>query len=178
MIEKLMRNGSSEVEMNVVCSDFSLLENINGMLSHNGIIGVRDGEGKIHYIIDGRHDRQNASHTVTSIVQSPKGSAREDYYDICAKSVFIQFRMNFAHIGTIILYDSIKRTIFHGEEIPVNMKLVYLEASERLPLTFTQVERDVRYAIKSSDLSSSGTRSAYRTLVTAIRRRINTGGEE
>ncbi len=45
MIEKLLREGSSEVEMNVVCSDFSLLENINGMLSHNGVIGVRDGVG-------------------------------------------------------------------------------------------------------------------------------------
>ena len=178
MIEKLLRNGSSEVEMNIVCTDFSLLENINGMLSHNGVIGVRDGEGKIHYIIDGRGDRQRASHTVTSLMPSPGRTQHEDFYDICAKSVFHQFNLNFALIGTIILYDSIRRTIFNGDEIPINMKTVYLQASEHLPLTFTQVERDVRYAIKKSELSGCGSRSAYRTLVAAIRRRINSGGEE
>jgi len=178
MLEKLMRDGSSEVEMNVVCSDFSLLENINGMLSQNGVIGVRDGEGKIHYIIDGRRDRQGATHTVTSLIQAPSGSEHEDYYDVCAKSVFLQYRMNFALVGTVILYDSIKRSIFHGREIPINMKEVYLDASDHLPLTFTQVERDVRYAIKRSDLAGNGTRNAYRTLVVAIRRRINSGGAE
>ncbi len=178
MMEKLMRNGSSEVEMNIVCSDFSLLENINGMLSHNGVIGVRDGEGKIHYIIDGRRDRQGASHTVTSLVPSPGRADHEDYYDVCAKSVFLQFGMNFALIGTVILYDSIKRTIFDGETIPINMKSVYIDAADRLPLTFTQIERDVRYALKQSGLSECGSRSAYRTLVTAVRRRINSGGEE
>ena len=178
MIEKLMRNNSSEVEMNVVCSDFSLLENINGMLSHNGVIGVRDGEGKIHYIIDGRRDRMSASHTVTSLVPSPGVADHEDYYDVCAKSVFLQFGMDFSLIGTIILYDSIKKILYSEDAIPINMKTIYLEASERLPLTFTQVERDVRYALKRSGLASSGSRYAYRTLVAAIRRRINSGGEE
>ena len=108
MIEKLLREGSSEVEMNVVCSDFSLLENINGMLSHNGVIGVRDGVGKMHYIVDGRRDRLSASHTVTALIQSPNGSQHEEYYDVCAKSVFLEYGMNFAHTGTIVLYDSIK----------------------------------------------------------------------
>ena len=178
MIEKLMRNGSSEVEMNIVCSDFSLLENINGMLSHNGVIGVRDGEGKMHYLVDGRHDRLGASDTVTSLVQSPGKSQREDFYDVCAKTVFHQYKMKFSLVGTVIVYDSIKRVIFSGEEIPMSMKEVYLEASERLPLTFTQVERDVRYAIKRSELSEVGSRTAYRTLTSAIRRRINSGGEE
>lgn len=178
MIEKLLREGSSEVEMNVVCSDFSLLENINGMLSHNGVIGVRDGKGKIHYIIDGRRDRLGATHTVTTLIQSPDGSQREEYYDVCAKSVFLQYGMNFAHTGTIILYDSIKKTIYQEKEIPINMKTVYMEASTRMLLTFEQIERDVRYAIKSSSLAELGSKGAYRALVSAIKRRIISGGEK
>ncbi|MBR5358522.1 MAG: hypothetical protein IK128_04840 [Clostridiales bacterium] len=178
MIEKLLRDGSNEVEMNVVCSDFSLLENINGMLSHNGVIGVRDGVGKIHYIVDGRRDRLGATHTVTTLIQSPGGSQREEYYDVCAKSVFLQYGMNFAHTGTVILYDSIKKTIYQGEEVPINMKTVYMDAASRTLLTFDQIERDVRYAIKRSALSGGGSKSAYRTLVAAIKRRIISGGEK
>lgn len=178
MIEKLLREGSSEVEMNVVCSDFSLLENINGMLSHNGVIGVRDGVGKMHYIVDGRRDRLSASHTVTALIQSPNGSQHEEYYDVCAKSVFLEYGMNFAHTGTIVLYDSIKKTIYQDKEIPINMKTVYIEASTRMLLTFEQIERDVRYAIKQSSLASLGSKGAYRTLISAIKRRIISGGEK
>ena len=86
--------------------------------------------------------------------------------------------MNFAHTGTIVLYDSIKKTIYQEKEIPINMKTVYMEASTRMLLTFEQIERDVRYAIKQSSLASLGSKGAYRTLVSAIKRRIISGGEK
>jgi hypothetical protein len=45
-------------------------------------------------------------------------------------------------------------------------------------LTFEQIERDVGYAIKQSSLASLGSKGAYRTLVSAIKRRIISGGEK
>ncbi len=87
----LMNRVNTQIEMNIVCSDYSLLENINGYLCKNGIIGIRDGDGVLHYIVDGRHDRLSASRKVSTIVaeQSLPDDRNDDYYDSCAKAVFI-----------------------------------------------------------------------------------------
>ena len=56
------------IEMAVVCSDLSLLENINALLKENGVIGIKSDDGVIHYIIDGRQSRSEASATVLSLI--------------------------------------------------------------------------------------------------------------
>ena len=50
-----------KVEMSVVCSDLSLLENINSLLNDNGFISVEDEQGIMHYIVDGRHNRDEVA---------------------------------------------------------------------------------------------------------------------
>ena len=181
MIDKnLLRCGKSEIEMNIVCTDYSLLENINGYLRKSGIIGIRDGEGTLHYIIDGRNDRLHATDTVSSIVTGTnrRGDHNEDYYDACAKSIFREYNLDLKHIGAVIIYDSIKKIIYEGTEIPTNMKRVYVEAAKRYSMSFCQIERDVRYSLKRSALAEVGSRNAMRTLVIGVRRRISSGGEK
>ena len=61
-----------KVEMSVVCSDLSLLENINSLLNDSGFISVEDEQGIMHYIVDGRHNRQEAAGKVTSLSPGKK----------------------------------------------------------------------------------------------------------
>ena len=65
-----MENGvmnKGPVEMSVVCSDLSLLESINSLLKHNGVITVEDEYGALHYIVDGRNNRRSVAGKVTAI---------------------------------------------------------------------------------------------------------------
>ena len=80
------------VEMAVVCSDLSLLENINALLGDRGVIGIRGEDGIVHYIIDGRQNRGRASAAVTALVSGKaKGDVDEEFFDMCIKSVFKEF---------------------------------------------------------------------------------------
>ena len=59
MENRVIKNGT--VEMNVVCSDLSLLENINSLLREKGVISVEDESGVLHYIVDARYNRKEAA---------------------------------------------------------------------------------------------------------------------
>ena len=175
----LMGRVNTQIEMNIVCSDYSLLENINGYLCKNGIIGIRDGDGALHYIVDGRHDRLSASRKVSTIVaeQSLPDDRNDDYYDSCAKAVFREHGLDFKHIGSVMIYDAIKHLIYTGADVPINMKTVYIESAGKYMMNFSQVERDVRYSLKRSNLGESGSRNAMRTLMAGISARVNSGND-
>ncbi|MBQ2155385.1 MAG: hypothetical protein II438_03060, partial [Clostridiales bacterium] len=61
-----------KVEMSVVCSDLSLLENINSLLNDSGFISVEDEQGITHYIVDGRSNRDEVAGRVTSLTPGRK----------------------------------------------------------------------------------------------------------
>ena len=64
------------VEMSVVCSDLSLLDNINMLLSQKGVISVEDEDGVLHYIVDGRSNRREVAGKISSITSGdPSGSS-------------------------------------------------------------------------------------------------------
>ncbi|MCR4688119.1 MAG: hypothetical protein K5745_01060 [Saccharofermentans sp.] len=174
MINKIMTGSSNGIEMNIVCSDYSLLENINGLLSKSGVIGVRDSSGQLHYIVDGRKDRLKASKLTRDIVSEI--NSREDesdaYYDTCAKNVFHSYGLDLSKIGAVVLYEEIRRIIYSGNDIPPNMKAIYIEATKRYSMTYSQIERDVRYALRQSRLAGFKSRHATRLLINAVKMQI------
>ena len=95
-----------KVEMSVVCSDLSLLENINSLLNDNGFISVEDEQGIMHYIVDGRHNRDEVAGRVTSLSPGRKNKQgkEEAYIDTCVKSVLHEYGFDMSLIGTVLLY--------------------------------------------------------------------------
>ena len=166
------------IEMAVVCSDLSLLENINALLKDNGVIGIKSDDGVMHYIVDGRQNRNNASEAVSALVsKNASGGVDEGFFDACVKSVFKEFGLNMSLIGTAVLMDSVKTIYISGAKLPVSLKTVYLAAANSYKMTFSQIERDVRYAIRSSSLADMRTRCALQTLITRVGKRIKFGLE-
>lgn len=164
--------------MAVVCSDLSLLENINSLLGSTGVIGIRGEDGVVHYIIDGRQNRQRASAAVTALVNGKNSSrVNEEFFDTCIKSVFKEFGLNMSLIGTVILFDAVKTIFLSGSKVPMNMKTIYVSAAKSYKMTFTQVERDVRYAVKNSAFAGMRSRSILQSLVTRTGRRLKFGAE-
>ncbi|MBE7070088.1 MAG: hypothetical protein E7386_06270 [Ruminococcaceae bacterium] len=178
-MEEVMRDYGGGIEMAVVCSDLSLLENINALLGDRGVIGIRDEDGVVHYIIDGRQNRGRASAAVTELVSGKaKGNVDEEFLDTCIKSVFREFGLDMSLIGSIILFDAVKALFLSGAKMPVNMKSIYLSAGKSYKMTFSQIERDVRYAVRNSAFSGMRSRNVLQSLVTRTGRRLKFGASE
>ena len=178
-MEEVMRDYGGGIEMAVVCSDLSLLENINALLGDRGVIGIRDEDGVVHYIIDGRQNRGRASAAVTELVSGKaKGNGDDEFLDTCIKSVFREFGLDMSLIGSIILFDAVKALFLSGAKMPVNMKSIYLSAGKSYKMTFSQIERDVRYAVRNSAFSGMRSRNVLRSLVTRTGRRLKFGASE
>ena len=163
-----------KVEMSVVCSDLSLLENINSLLNDSGFISVEDEQGITHYIVDGRSNRDEVAGRVTSLTPGRKNKQgkEEAYIDMCDKSVLREYGFDMSHIGTVLLYRVLFDSYINGIPLPPTMKAIYCETGKEYGLSIEQCERDVRYSISKSALKDMRSRSALRCMGTRIERRL------
>ena len=166
------KNGA--VEMAVVCSDLSLLENINSLLKQKGVITVEDEYGNLHYIVDGRNDRKAVANRVISIDPTEKEkNAKEDaYIELCIKTVLREYGFDMALIGTVLIHDSLYLAIKKNMPLPATMKGMYCETGKEYGLSYEQSERDVRYAITKSSLKHMRSRAVMRCIQSRIERRL------
>lgn len=166
--------GRGSVEMSVVCSDLSLLDSINELLRERGVISVEDESGILHYIVDGRNNRNGIAGKVTSI--DPNESAEQQkewaYLETCVRSVLREYGFDMSLIGTVIIYNSIFLSYKKFTPLPLTMKGLYCEMGRELGLSYEQSERDVRYAINRSSLKNMRSRAAIRCIQSRIERRL------
>lgn len=174
MENRVLKRGS--VEMSVVCSDLSLLDNINTLLKDNGVISVEDDYGVLHYIVDGRDNRKEAAGKVTSISSNDGDDAdraKEDsFLEACVKTVMREYGFDTTLIGTTMIFNSLFYSLRRNVPLPNTMKCLYIEYGSSLGLTISQAERDVRYAITKSSLKKMKSRAAIRCIESRIKRRL------
>lgn len=159
------------VEMAVVCSDLSLLENINDLLRQNGVISIEDEDGILHYIVDGRNNRRAVAGKISAIssVDGTDEQAREDaFLDLCIKNVLREYGFDLSLIGTVIIYRSISACYRRGIPMPPTMKDLYCEIGKDYGLSLEQCERDIRYAISKSGLKNMRSRAVLRCIHSRI----------
>ena len=163
-----------KVEMSVVCSDLSLLENINSLLSDNGFISFEDEQGVLHYIVDGRNNRSEIAGKVTTLGSGKKNGQgkAEAYIDMCVKSVLREYGFDMSLIGTMILYRVLFEACVKATPLPTTMKSIYCDIGKDYELSIEQCERNVRYAISKSCLKDMRSRSALRCIEGRIERRL------
>ena len=168
---KMLEDIGENTGIYVVCNDKSLLENINGLLSRNGMLCVRDNSGRVSYLVDGRHDKATAMMTVSGLMSDHLlgiGEGRDVYYDMCAKSVFMECGVDMSHTGTAVIYIAVKDMVLGGMKAYRTAKNMYLEFADRLHMSFDQVSRDVRYAVNASTLKKYRTLTVVAHLATMI----------
>jgi hypothetical protein len=171
--ERLMEHRGL-VEMSVVCSDLSLLENINSLLKQKGVITVEDEYGTLHYIVDGRNNRQSVAGRVTAINPADTaGNAKEEaFLELCIKTVLREYGFDMSLIGTVLIFNSIFMSFKRCMPLPATMKGLYCETGKEFGLSYEQSERDVRYAITKSSLKNMRSRAALRCIQSKIERRL------
>ena len=162
------------VEMSVVCSDLSLLENINDLLRQKGIISVEDEYGVLHYIVDGRSNRKNVAGKITALSSSddPEWLREAAYLELCIKTVLREYGFDLSLTGTELIYRALSSAFKKGQPLPPSMKAMYYETGLEHGLSYEQSERDVRYAITKSSLKNMRSRAAMRCIYGRVERRM------
>ena len=171
MENRVLNQGT--VEMSVVCSDLSLLENINSLLRQKGVIAVEDDAGVLHYIVDGRSDRGSVAGRVTAInpAKTAEYEKREAYLDLCIKTVLREYGFDLALMGTMLIYKSVYISIKRCMPMLTTMKGLYVETGKEMGLSVEQAERNVRYAITKSSLKNMRSRAVLRCILARVERR-------
>lgn len=172
MENRVVKQGA--VEMSVVCSDLSLLENINTLLGQKGVIAVEDNEGVLHYIVDGRSNREAVARRVTAInpAKTAEQEKQEAYLDLCIKTVLREYGFDLSLMGTVLIYKAVYISIKGSMPILTSMKSIYVETGKEMGLSVEQSERNVRYAITKSSLKNMKSRAVVRSIQARVERRF------
>ncbi|MBO4688402.1 MAG: hypothetical protein J5636_07795 [Clostridiales bacterium] len=140
----------------IVCDDQAILRCVNAMLLSSGMVGLSDKEGRMHYMIDGRR----GGNYVLSQIRRRALALRErpvkyDRYEEAflthaIDTVIEEFGLPPTLIGTQI----VRELLFHLYRDPGLMKCasksLYPLARSEFHMEPSQIERNVRYAIKKS----------------------------
>jgi len=139
----------------VVCSDDFLLSKINGMLRSKGVIGIADAEGKFHYFVDGRKNFGRTIARIDQIVSDTTAVIRSEIecnYSVSEviRDVLIFYDFDLTLIGSQAIQEILYRMITDKAVYFYCIRDLTGIAQDILRLTYDQVERDIRYAIRKS----------------------------
>ncbi len=179
-----------ETGIYVVCSDKKLLETINSMLKRQGIVGVTDTVGRTHYLLDARVNPGQAAKHITDFINTNSlvcanfdcdDSENEKAVDRLTKVIIAEtlrgYGFDLSLIGTKAIIVLIKILLKRDNMVSLCAKEMFLMAAEVMGQTYSQIERDIRYAIKKSSYNQYGTKSSniVRCLVEEVRGRLYIG---
>ena len=164
----IQRRKNNEYGIYIACDDRSILKCVNAMLLNSGILGLADTEGKMHYLIDGRRGgnyvMDRVKEKVMTLRESPtaKTSDVEDaYVEHAISSVIGKYGFSESLTGTQIL----RKLLFLLYKDPGLLRSVakrlYPLVVPEFPMSPSQVERNLRYAIKKSSKLKEETRVTF-----------------
>ncbi|MBO4474773.1 MAG: hypothetical protein IK020_08300 [Clostridiales bacterium] len=160
------RRASREEECGffIVCDDQAILRCVNAMLLSNGMVGLSDKEGRMHYMIDGR---RGGNFVLSQIRKKAmvfrQGHEKEDRYEEAFLTHAIDTVIDEAGLPpTLIGTQIVRELLFHLYRDPGLMKCasktLYPLVRAEYHMEPSQIERNVRYAIKKSTKLKGETR--------------------
>ncbi len=135
----------------LVASNRELLNHVEKLMNRQGLFGIMDSSGRVHYLVDGR---KGSPYAVRKVLATTEHLLREqsrhesDYleqvYDVI-DTILERYAFNF-HLRGYRLLQEMMRLIAEDVSLlnPISKRLYPLVA-ERYKMTPYQVERNVRY---------------------------------
>lgn len=137
----------------IVCNDRMILENVNYLMRERGYIGVKDMQGRLHYVVDGRDNIYSAVHKIIKEVDEDTGPEISDTMILLAvEGLFSKYKISCDLTGGRILRSMLMRCSRDPGLLTGVSKSLYHLMGREFSLSVDRIERDVRYAIKKSDL--------------------------
>ena len=178
---RAVHNASRDVGLYVVSDDDVLIENVNNVLKRKGIIGVQDVTGTVRYYVDGRHGFETTANQLRNAVTEFKHNSstnweeieRRQLYDVIAIDVFSIFGLDFALIGSNILYSIVRDILDDNLSLNDSLKVICAYSEDEFEMSYSQMVRNIRYSLNKSRLSKLRTRAAIRKLALKVRDALN-----
>ena len=163
----------------IACDDRAILNCVNSMLLNNGVLGLSDTDGKMHYLIDGRRGKEYAAMQVAQHVrffqEKDTGPQEVDHAYVYFAIDTVLKKNGFD--PTLVGLQILRYLLFKLVEEPVLLrsvsKLLYPKAYQVFRMTPSQVERNIRYAMKKRTKQGEKAR-----VVTVIRHLLDASMEE
>ncbi|HPE39035.1 MAG TPA: sporulation initiation factor Spo0A C-terminal domain-containing protein [Bacillota bacterium] len=152
-----------EIGFYVVCDDHSMLERINSLMRKRGILGVSDTAGRVHYLVDGRQgssfvlnriEKQlckmaDGSYSATRTCTPPRYEVEQAVNDLLRDN-----HVNMRLQGAKLLQYLLVEVYFSPDRLTAVTKNLYPLAVKEYGMTISQIERNLRYAIQRSSMTT------------------------
>jgi len=178
-------NATKDVGLYVISDDDVLIENVNSILKRKGIIGVTEPTGSVRYFVDGRHALTDTADMLQNAVTNfNNGQLPVDefnnfqIYDYAAHQVFMIYGLDLSLIGSNVIYELVRRVVESGFTMSLSLKELSASEQYQFMMSYTQLVRNIRYALLGSRLSHLKTKAAIRLLASAVFRKMREIEEE
>lgn len=153
---------ADELAFFVAANDRDVLGQINRLMAHHGYVGITDTAGRVHYLIDGRRGTPYASRQIleaTGRILCDRLEARQPVQQLILRFVDDILRENgirpelkgYRYLRIILLMIGLDDTRIR----PISKKL-YPAVAEHFHVRISQIERDIRYALRETALHRNG----------------------
>ena len=150
------RKTKNEYGFFIACDDRAILKCINAMLLNNGMVGLSDTDGRIHYLIDGRRGQNYVLSQVRErVLPLRESSAADSLYEDAViyraiDNVIRRYGFPETLTGTRILRLLLFRLYKDPNLLKCVSKSLYPLAQPEFHISVSQVERNLRYAIQKA----------------------------
>lgn len=171
-VSSSLKRNARECGFYIACDDRSILKCVNAMLLNNGMIGLSDTEGKMHYLIDGRRGGNYVLQQVQNNVLTLRETAQQniEYETVLVRQaidiVLNRYGFPMTLVGTQLVRYSLEKLYQDSTLIKCVSKRLYVMTGEAFQMSVQQVERNIRYSVKKSKPipGTSGIQSTLRFL--------------
>jgi hypothetical protein len=151
-----------ELAFYVAANDRDVLGQINHLMASHGYVGVMDTAGRLHYLVDGRRGTPYASRRileVTGRILCDRLEANQPMQQLICRSVDQVLNAHgirpelkgYRYLRCMLLLIGLDDTKIK----PISKKL-HPSVAAHFHVRVSQIERDVRYALRETDLYRSG----------------------
>ncbi len=146
----------------IAATDQDLLTQVSRLMDRQGVVGLMDTAGRVHYVVDGRRGSPFACRRImdtAALLLRDEGSARDQLAS--SLLVVIRFLLERYHISPELKGYRYLRYLLQlaGQDEsllrPIS-KTLYPAIAAQYRVRISQVERDIRYALQKTDLRQRG----------------------
>lgn len=145
------RRPKNELGFYLVASNRELLNHVEKLMNRQGLFGVMDSSGRVHYLIDGRKGSPYATRKVLSTAEQLLQEQSRHEFDHLAQvyraidAVLGRYAFNDHLRGYRLLQEMMRLIAEDVSLLNAISKRLYPLVAERYKMTPYQVERNVRY---------------------------------
>ncbi|MDD2578745.1 MAG: hypothetical protein EOM13_00620 [Clostridia bacterium] len=161
-LSTIPQDSNSKLSFYIAASDQDLLTQVSRMMDRQGLVGLMDTAGRVHYVVDGRKGSPFACRRImdtAALFVQDEGSVRDQLISALLpviRAMLGRYRISpelkgYRYLRHLLLLAGQDESLLR----PIS-KTLYPLISGKYNVSISQVERDIRYALQKTELRRRG----------------------